>query len=330
MSPIRRALSSTVSPADAANLQKMSARLTLENTYLSYTRNAVISTVAGGALVQYHKSQGRPPLAGSGLLLMGGIFMYSGSALYCWHTFQLRAALEFGPWSLFGSLLNAAFPTVLWSVSLACLLDETPSWLLEGLRLVEARLPSAVRTSLFLDPPALYPLCRLLQGVIVHEDNRLATSRRHAAGAWSLTKPARAPLTDLDVATIIARRRERLDLLRTQLYDYAKSTRAVPTAVAVPLLDKLRVEVEQLQKVLEADMEPQLNRRLFWWLATRLSSEHRSLRHEHEEVRALLRRIAAVQFASAEFAARGQEGVRPALPEEQASAKAVQQELKLK
>ena len=49
VSPIRRALSSTVSPADAANLQKMSARLTLENTYLSYTRNAVISTVAGGA-----------------------------------------------------------------------------------------------------------------------------------------------------------------------------------------------------------------------------------------------------------------------------------------
>ena len=95
MSPIRRALSSPVSPADAASLQKMSARLTLENTYLSYTRNAVISTVAGGALVQYHKSQGRPPLAGSGLLLMGGIFMYSGSASE-FHELEFRTDLKHG------------------------------------------------------------------------------------------------------------------------------------------------------------------------------------------------------------------------------------------
>ena len=58
---------------------------------------------------------------------------------------------------------NALWPNALWSVSLACLLDETPTWLIEGLRHVEHRLPNVVRSSLFLDPPALYPVCRLLQ-----------------------------------------------------------------------------------------------------------------------------------------------------------------------
>lgn len=53
-----------------------------DNTYLSYSRNAIISTVAGGALVQHHKAEGKPPLAGAGLLLMGGMFMYVGSGLY--------------------------------------------------------------------------------------------------------------------------------------------------------------------------------------------------------------------------------------------------------
>ena len=229
--------------------------------------------------------------------------------------------MQFGPWSVGLSVLNASWPCALWSISLACLLDETPSWLLEGLRLVEAHLPSAVRTSLFLDPAALYPLCRLLNGVIDHEENRLNTARRHAQGYRSLTKPYRAPLTDLDVMSIIARRRERLMSIKDELYTYARSERTIPTAVAAPLLDKLRVEVQQLEKVLESDVAPQRDwPPALWWILTQLSKEHRRLRAEMEEVRALLRRIAAVKFASAEFAARGQVGVKPQLAEEKALA----------
>ena len=302
-------------------MSRMSARLTHENTYLSYTRNAVISTVAGGALVQYHKNEGRPPLAGAGLLTMGGLFMYCGSVLYLRQVFELRRALQFGPWSVGLSVLNACWPCFLWSISLACLLDETPSWLLEGLRLVEGHLPSAVRTSLFLDPAALYPLCRLLNGVIEHEEGRLNTARRHAMGYRSLTKPYRAPLTDLDVMSIIARRRERLIYIKNDLYRHARSDRTIPTAIAAPLLDKLRVEVQQLEKVLESDLAPQRDwPPALWWVLTKLSKEHGRLRAEIEEVRALQRRIAAVKFAAGEFAARGQVGVPEGGREEKALA----------
>ena len=55
----------------------------------------------------------------------------------------------------------------------------------------------------------------------------------------------RAPLTDLDVVTIIARRLERLRFMSARLTEFAKSDRAVPTAVCSPLLDKLQTELSQ-------------------------------------------------------------------------------------
>ena len=124
-----------------------------------------------------------------------------------------------------------------------------------------------LRSSLFLDPPALYPVCKLLTGVIGDEDMRRQTVLRHAAGKWSLTKPVRAPLTDLDVVAIITRRLERLEILRADLNGAARSDRAVPTVIAAPLLDKLRTEIEQLEKVLEADAAaPPGRTALMWYL----------------------------------------------------------------
>jgi len=236
--------------------------------------------VAGGALLQYSNGEGRPPLAGVGLLCMGGLYMYIGSSIYIAQMAKFAGPLRLGNVSVLLTCFNAAWPTVLWSVSLACMLDETPQWLLEGLRRVESHLPDVIHTSLFLDPAALYPVCRLLQGLVVLEDARLQTVRRHAAGYWSLTQPSRAPLTDLDVATIIERRLERLEHYRLRLETLARSERAVPTAIAAPLLDKLRTECEQLQKVLEDDISPQHGARasFFWRVATILSSEHRTLR----------------------------------------------------
>ena len=263
-----------------AQITRWGSRLAHDNTFLSYHRNAMISTVAGGALLQYSNGEGRPPLAGVGLLCMGGLYMYIGSSIYIAQMAKFAGPLRLGNVSVLLTCFNAAWPTVLWSVSLACMLDETPQWLLEGLRRVESHLPDVIHTSLFLDPAALYPVCRLLQGLVVLEDARLQTVRRHAAGYWSLTQPSRAPLTDLDVATIIERRLERLEHYRLRLETLARSERAVPTAIAAPLLDKLRTECEQLQKVLEDDISPQHGARasFFWRVATILSSEHRTLR----------------------------------------------------
>ena len=201
-----RCKSIAVPTADAGKIQRWGARLAIDNTYLSYSRNAIISTVAGGALIQYHKAEGKPPLAGAGLLFMGGMFMYVGSGLYVMQIYKLAGPMRLSRLAVAWSLFNAIWPATLWSISLTCMLDEYPPWLLEGLRRVEAHLPQVLHSSLFFDPPALYPVCKVLQGVVAHEEARLQTVRRHAAGYWSLTKPKRAPLTDLDVVSIIVRR----------------------------------------------------------------------------------------------------------------------------
>jgi len=126
------------------------------------------------------------------------------------------------------------------------------------------------------------------------------------------------------VTTIIARRVERLRLLMRSLDVLATSERAVPTAVAAPLLDKLRSEVGLLEKVLENDIAPQWETALphaAWQAATLLSSEHKRLRKELDAVRALYRRTVAAQFTSSHSLARGQVGVAPPPPEESALAR---------
>ena len=69
-SNIFRRLSSTLAEAappqpsnDAQRIARWTVRLSHDNTFLSYHRNAIIATVAGCALVQYRKGEGRPPLA---------------------------------------------------------------------------------------------------------------------------------------------------------------------------------------------------------------------------------------------------------------------------
>ena len=175
-----RLMSSAGAESDGARIARWSARLGHDNTFLSYHRNAIIATVAGCALINYRKGEGRPPLAGAGLLVMGGLYIYVGSGLYVWQTFKLRSALKIGPAVVLWSIFNALWPLGIWSVSLACLLDETPSWLIEGLRHSESLLPATLRSSLFIDPPVLYPVCRLLHAVLRHEERRLATVRDHA------------------------------------------------------------------------------------------------------------------------------------------------------
>ena len=97
-------------------------------------RNAIIATIAGSAIVQYDKGEGRPPLAAAGLLAIGALYMYVGSATYVWQvppprpparlhlpkpaitrasfaqTFRLRRTLGLAPANVAFGLVNAAWP----------------------------------------------------------------------------------------------------------------------------------------------------------------------------------------------------------------------------
>lgn len=227
---------------------------------------------------------------------MGGFYMYVGSALYVWQVVKLRKPLMLGSATIFWAVFNATWPLALWSVSLACLLDETPHWLLEGLRRVEHMLPSALYSSLFLDPPALYPVCRLLKTLCTHEETRLASVARQASGSGlRLGGSNGGPLSGSDVATIIRRRLERFAVLQAKLDVLARSDKPVPTAIASPVLETLLTEAELLSKVLEIDSAQGDKASLVWFAVWRFSSEQRRLRDELEATRMLLRRINAVK-----------------------------------
>ena len=297
-----------------AKVARWSARLAHDNTFLSYHRNAIIATVAGCALIRYRKDEDRPPLDGVALLLMGGLYIYVGSGLYVWQTLKMRVALHLNKRVVRWSIFNAFWPLALWTISLQCLVDETPNWLLEGLLRTEHLLPTALKASLFIEPPALYPVCRLLGGLKGHEQARLHAVRRaqEAEAQSALSTVARlswwwrpsevkgGPLTRSDVATIIERRLYRLEALQSQLDQLARSARAVPTAIAAPLLDSLLTEVHLLEKVLEIDYSQGDQNYVVWRVASAFSSELRRLRDELEAVRALKRRIKAVKKLGAQ------------------------------
>ena len=240
---------------NTARVARWSARLAHDNTFLSYHRNAIIATVAGCALIRYRKDEDRPPLDGVALLAMGALYIYVGSGLYVWQTVKLSRALHLSNMQIGWSVFNAVWPTGLWTIMLQCLVDETPTWLLESLRLADEMhgLPTALKASLFLDPPALFPVCGLLSGLQAHEQARLQAVRE-STGDW---RPRRlqtvavgtGPLSKTDVATIIERRLDRLAAIASQLDVLACSERAVPTSLTAPLLDTLHTEAKLLEKV---------------------------------------------------------------------------------
>ena len=305
----RRLLSSKAAstvPEEQLRLTRWNLRLSHDNTFLSYHRNAIIATVAGCALIQYRKGEGRPPLAGAGLLCMGGFYMYIGSALYVWQVMKLQGSLRLGLMTRFWAYFNAAWPLCIWSVSLACLMDETPTRLIEVLRASERFLPNVLHASLFIDPPAIYPVSRLLHSVLAWEEKRRETVRAHAAKKSWLpilanrgTAQHPSPLSDKDVEDIITRRLGRLEKLRTQLDALTQSKTSVPTALAAPLLDLLDTEVSILEKVLEVDTSVHHLGPLATFFLSTFVGEHKRLVAELDAVQALRRRIAAVRFTAA-------------------------------
>lgn len=157
----------------ASKIARWSLRLAHDNTFLSYHRNAMIATVAGAAMVQYRKGEGRPPLGAACLFAIGGFYMYIGSALYVYQAWRLRYTMRLRRSTLFFSTMHAAWPLTLWSIALACLLEETPTWLLTGLARVEAYLPRAIHRSLFLQSESLRPVVRMLAVIHAQETDRM-------------------------------------------------------------------------------------------------------------------------------------------------------------
>jgi len=176
------------------------------------------------------------------MLMMGGLYMYVGSALYVWQVIKLRQGLRLGPVAVRWSMFNAAWPTALWSVSLACLLDETPGWLLEGLRLVGPYLPGVLYASLFVPSTSLQPIIGLLHRVQTDEQSRLR---------YRWDNPL---LADDDYAMIIHQRVDRLEALEKKIAALCEDQQLIPSAQAMPLLDKLQAAAEQLQQALDAEV----------------------------------------------------------------------------
>ena len=111
----------------ASKIARWSLRLNADNTFLSYHRNAIIATVAGAAMVQYRKGEGRPPLAAACLFAIGGMYMYVGSFVYVLQAWRLRTTLSVSPAQFVLLTLHAAWPLTLWSVALTCLLEARAS-----------------------------------------------------------------------------------------------------------------------------------------------------------------------------------------------------------
>ena len=146
-----------------------------DNAFLNYHRNAMIATVAGAAMVQYRKGESRPPLGAACLFVIGGLYMYLGSALYVWQALRLKHTLRLRSSTIVFCFAHAAAPCALWSIAIACLCDETPRWLLNRLERVERFLPSVLHKSLFVEAEALAPVVRMLGVVMEHERQRLTS-----------------------------------------------------------------------------------------------------------------------------------------------------------
>ncbi|EOD25273.1 hypothetical protein EMIHUDRAFT_98563 [Emiliania huxleyi CCMP1516] len=301
----------------ASKIARWSLRLNADNTFLSYHRNAIIATVAGAAMVQYRKGEGRPPLAAACLFAIGGMYMYVGSFVYVLQAWRLRTTLS-----------------------------DTPSWLLNALARVERRLPTAIHRSLFLQPESLRPVVSLLEVVHAHESKRLQsgaigtaagdtlrtacaigkayrnvaadgkrvrsyqeidrerrrTSRRalpesgpgdardEMAAKREMSASFGVVLSDLDYVAIIWLRLGRIAALHAQLAPLASSAKVVTTEDAIPLVEAVSETADQLEIALEAETKRIRDQSLL----RSLLPEAR-LEEELTAVRALSRRCEAVR-----------------------------------
>jgi len=143
----RRAPLASISTDSAA----WGLRLSLENTYLSYARNGMISTAVACAIMQYRRDQKscdheatRPPYGAGTLVLLGGAYVWGGCWRYVRVSWALRNTLQLGP-SCFGWLAaHSIGMATLWTIAVMFLFDTPFQAILETLQTptVQAILPA--------------------------------------------------------------------------------------------------------------------------------------------------------------------------------------------
>mmetsp|Transcript_71716 Transcript_71716/g.134134 ORF Transcript_71716/g.134134 Transcript_71716/m.134134 type:complete len:194 (+) Transcript_71716:91-672(+) len=114
---------------EAERLARWGLRMNLENTFLSWTRNGIISTVAGCAMIQYkvqNAGSKRMPLSGVGFLLLGLSFMTLGSLNYMYSYWQLRSILKVSRYSAVFIGMNGMLVPGLWISSVYFFVNGAP------------------------------------------------------------------------------------------------------------------------------------------------------------------------------------------------------------
>mmetsp|Transcript_13616 Transcript_13616/g.30970 ORF Transcript_13616/g.30970 Transcript_13616/m.30970 type:complete len:200 (-) Transcript_13616:79-678(-) len=114
---------------EAERIARWGLRMNLENTFLNYTRNGIISTVAGCAMIQYKVQSGglkRMPLSGVGFLLLGLSFMTLGSLNYIYSYWQLRVLLKVSKYTAMYIGMNGMLVPGLWIVSVYLFVNGAP------------------------------------------------------------------------------------------------------------------------------------------------------------------------------------------------------------
>lgn len=100
-----------------------------ENTYLSWSRNCLIATSAGLFIIHYNAQYGglqRMPISGVGILLLGGIFMLTGSFSYIRTNKQLARIMHLSMSHWIWVTFQACCPQIIWFFSMRCFLFGTP------------------------------------------------------------------------------------------------------------------------------------------------------------------------------------------------------------
>lgn len=288
----------------AGTAQAWSLRLNHENLWLSWGRNAIIATVAGVALVQYRKSEGRPPLAAFGLLCMGGAYMLTGSLAYVVSAVVLRHAMRLSVRDLAWISVQATWPVCVWGTSFLCMLDEEPDWLMDVLRLARRFLPSVMHDSLYLAEAEqwLAPIAKLTEVVSAQERHRLRTLEYHRwwhrIGARVFDLGSTPPLSGSDDKALHCRLAE-LNASCAEIRELSRLAggsvdKSVAASEVVPVLSELVELLNQLEVLLEGDVARLYDRPLWGRIAVTTTRTERSLAHELDTIRYLRRRVTSV------------------------------------
>jgi len=126
---VKRPISTKSNTPDAATI---AIRLNHENTMLSWSRNGVISTIAGCAMLELTSmTNGEKDViypGGLGMLGMGGCFFTIGAVNQIGSSLLYRHALKLSPAMCAWNFFNALWPISIWALSVKRMFELHPGW----------------------------------------------------------------------------------------------------------------------------------------------------------------------------------------------------------